>query len=319
MTDGYQFPSTAPATNQSAAAGDKFSANMLPWKPQGRLVDDLKKYAGVQGFKAVAIAVNGMGIATGSTNFVTQTEADRAIQQQCELLSNLAPCVIFAEGDFVKYDSADVLSHVAPIIDSGARTFDMTRVPMIISKNPYYINPASYSVGALTFKAFAIGDYGRMAHGTGVTQYEADQRALQACEGIDGSPCTLYAEGDTVVFNATVFSWKNFFPALQYTGSFQASEVPFIADADAKAVAAAIQSAPPNSHWALAVSRYGDFFLATDATSTAAALEAIAVTNCNLKISAGLDYSCILYSADGQLLWSIMDVKAHNAPSSAWN
>jgi hypothetical protein len=306
----------------TGAAGDAFNASTpLPYTPQGRLKADLATYPFlVGGYKAVAIAANGFGLATGSKAFASQAEADLLIQEQCQLLADNSPCAIFAEGDTLKYSISDFSSHLASVIASGPRTFDGMAVPTMLQSNRYYaFGSSNYTSGNDPFKAFAIGNYGRAAAGTGATQDEADQRALQTCEGLDGTPCNLYAQGDTVVFNVTVFSWQDFYPNLIYgPGGFSQANIPFLR-ATEKAAIQAMVTAAGGHHWALALDRYGDYYFATDATNSAATLENIALVNCNQLIAPGTDYTCMLHSVDGNVVWTVNDVKSHNSPDSTWN
>lgn len=298
------------------SAGEPFSANKLPYLPQGNLVSELDAYLSTTGFKAVAIAPNGYGVARGHSRLASQAEANKYVLEACQIVARNMPCGLFAEGNVIKYNEADFFANQVSVLEFGPRSLDIDKIPAL----PDY-NKAAFKTtyeSPVTAKAVANGNFGLVVRGVGETQAEANRRGLESCEAIrPNETCTLYAIGNTVVFNVTDYNWNYTTSHIKYAPlTYAANQVPFVTDATRALpeLTGIPAQATAGRNPVLALSRVGHFGVAAVTGATLAANRTAALAACNAKLSATSTIQCFVYSENNQVVMTKATLTAGNSP-----
>ena len=294
-------------------AGQPLNIDQLPMVPQGRLVEDLEDYTLVPGFKAIAMAANGYGAAQGDARFATQAEANLAVLQRCQIEADNQPCSLLAEGDALAFSESEFMSQFADHLQSGARNFDSSSIPTLSDAIKVLTSGAEYVDRLEAFKAYAIDGRGAGSPGwSEVSQAEANRRALEFCEAIADEACTLYAEGDTVVFNVDAFAW-NRTKTIAYAVdgenlAFNPATVPFLLDAErATRMQEVVDRVNGGENIVIALSKYGHYDFEPNADVNIAIEDALVECNMELEAAGISDHSCFIYSVNLNVVMTRQD------------
>lgn len=180
----------------------------------GSFLDTLIDKIGYENYstgKAIAVARNGLGYAalTESSN----SEAERMAVESCNLLSGTA-CAIIVSGNLFMVNSRDAFTSEDYIIgDYSGRVFNRSEIPMSATRVrdsavvSNFINAPGYTALAISITG---GVYSVYSTTDSLTKSEVRRMAVQRCE-LEAAitPCILYAEDDTVVFNPAVWVKSN--------------------------------------------------------------------------------------------------------------
>jgi hypothetical protein len=290
-------------------AGEPFSPAAVPYPISTDLAAQLQDYAAIKGFKSLALNPSGAGFVAGETGYLSQAEASRVALEGCQVAASDQPCAIFAEGNTIKYGEHDFVANLNKVLERGARTFNPATVPFVLDTDRAQNLPA-YAQSKVTYKAYALnvnGDGWMVTNTVVESQAEADALALQRCEGSGhGRPCTLYAEGDQVVFNVSSLA-VNETPAVSYTATvLDINAIPFLLTADKRALANAYaqHQVSGSRHNAIAISWQGWNYVFEGASSSAIA-DTGAIAGCN-KLAQ--ENSCFLYAVDNTVVMAKSDI-----------
>ena len=288
------------------SAGDTFTPTVTPYTLNGPIVGQIMLYSQVQGFKAIAVAENGQGYAGGDPAFTSQAEADEVILERCQLSSGNQPCALFASGDTLVYSDTDFYDQHQDVLESGARNFNASTIPGLAFEWRQLAAGDGYDTRNETFKAYAISPNGTTSPGwSNVSQAEASRLALEFCESNDSTDsvaCTLYAEGDTVLFNVNQFS-LNTTRALQFAPSaLDPNNVPFVSD-DLRAGSIANLAAriANGDNIVITISPFGHFDSESGPAINNTLIQA-SLNDCNGRIPAGASYQCLVYSTNDEVV-----------------
>ena len=255
-----------PPPPPSFSAGDPFDYSLVT--PPSQMVATMLTgfgYATSMAPRSVAINAAGLGFVSVLSSG-TQADADLAALQACYVIGGSQPCASLASGNvFDLGESALALP--------ASFTFQLA-TPTTLAEMPY-VSGASRSAAITAYdaltgsKAIAISLDGTITaiNSTDVvaSQAEANRIVLERCEmSAAMTPCTLFAEGATVVFA------PNWTPQINYAQRSVATELrarplrttrrtfPRISPASAKAIKARSTSRPmataatrgrPRPHW----------------------------------------------------------------------
>ena len=279
----------------------------MPYVPQGRLVNDLATYEALTGFKAMAVAKNGVGLGFSRSQYISQEDANKAVLAACQVLAQNEPCSLFAEGNQLKYDESDFYLKHESVIESGPRVLDFAKIPGLISILHQDLATRYATNLSMPYKAIAIGNYGKVPFMLGATQADANRRVLELCEAITAETCTLYAEGNQVVFNVTEFNWNYSIRYLQFAPTaFDASKVPFVGAnfrTDPNFFAGIPAMVTQGRNPVVALGKEGHFWIGSAAGKTVAENRATAQTSCDALIPGG-KHKCIIYSINNDIVWT---------------
>ena len=159
--------SNVPNGDGAFKAGDPFDAEKIPYAlndPQ--FEQKLKNYSAAEGFKAVAVAKNGVGSAAWISKdklVKSQEEWSRVVLERCELQAR-EPCALFAEGNEIKYDESQFLEMDELHIETPQK-MDGSKIPGLIDhwRNFEVTNYLPIPEGR--FRAYAIGLNGNTSSG----------------------------------------------------------------------------------------------------------------------------------------------------------
>lgn len=206
--------STVEASGLTAtfAAGESFDEQVLV--SSGSFLDSLIDTLGYKNYsngKAIAMAQNGLGYAALTSS--SDAEAERMAVESCNFLSGRACALIVSGNYFVASSDQVFLSEDYILQDLSGRTFDRNSVPMSASRvrDSAVVNNF---INAPEVKALAIsptgGLYSVYTTTRSLTLAEVRRMAVQRCE-LEAAitPCALYAENSTVVFNPETFMKKS--------------------------------------------------------------------------------------------------------------
>ena len=242
-------------------AGQDYDPSLLPYELTDQAdIDAANGYSNLQGFKSIAFTEDGeLFIANGNSQYLnTQQEWDRVVLERCQIWSMNKACSLFASGNVIAQDAEHFLDNFVRTVQVPA-TFDGNMIPgeidywrtFIAGRYPDFTNNA--------FKAFAIGPRGGSQSGwSDVSQAEATRRAMEYCEALINTPCTLYAEGLGVVFNldSYQFDQQRIFYAPR---AFNVDEIPFISEATRETIRTNYNQAMANGeNFLLWMDRYGN-------------------------------------------------------------
>lgn len=173
----------------------------MPFVPAATRTGLLATYTARTGFKAVAVGLDGTASFVPDARDVigSQDEATRIALERCEMTATNAPCTLYAVGNTVVLDPADMRWTAA--IDY-TRTRVQTNLPGTTDANwtahmvPYLAAIARGSKGA-TY----IAEDGSGGNSWQATQSLADSQALAYCRQFVTAPasCFRYAIGASVV------------------------------------------------------------------------------------------------------------------------
>jgi adenylate cyclase len=153
---------------------------------------DLASYADFPAYKAVALARDGLGVASAAQ---TAEEAKDRAFRECQSRA-VARCSIYAVGDEVIWDRQPPPMPSASEIRMGdAGPLNVGSLPSQPGETIDRLR-ATYVPGP-PYKAMALGPSGQLgwAFGAGSTA-EAVRRALERCGDLSAEPCSLIALGD---------------------------------------------------------------------------------------------------------------------------
>ena len=283
-------------------AGDPFDYVKIPYNLDANFKKSVEKYSDRTGYKALALAANGLGSIRSSDAFMDQDDANLSALQDCQLLTKL-PCSLFAEGDIIKYSEKMFYQNHSFWIED-VEAFD----PMLVPGHArYWRIQNNYLTRTNPYKAYAIGLQGATASGwSDHSQSEANRRALEFCEAhsFTFNPCTLYAVGNNVVFNSSDFNWA----AQQIRGlapdALNVSKIPFVRDIDRTGhIKDQYNKISASQHLVIAITRYGHYRAIL--ASTLAQARQTALNECNAALEASANFECFVYSENKKIVMTI--------------
>jgi hypothetical protein len=191
----------------------------------------------------------------------------------------------------------------------GPRTFNAPTVPFILDTDRSQ-NMPTYASATVMYKAFALnidGAFWMVDSSMLQSQAEADALALQSCEAsANGQPCTLYAEGNQVVFNVSSLV-MNQTPTVSYTQTvLDISKIPFVMNVAKQSMLNlyASHKVSATQHNSIAISWDGANEIAYG-WSTSSAANTAAVNGCNQVAQYS---SCFLYAVDNTVVMTMSDI-----------
>jgi hypothetical protein len=295
-------------------AGEKVSSLKLPYKPSEDFKKRVTAYLSYKGFKAIAMAENGIGVAQTDSAFTSQKEANDIMLERCQLLAGNMPCALLAEGNLYKYNEDDFYKARINVLESGKRKFNAITIPGLAHIWRTHAAGEGYMTRKNKYKAYAIGHYGATSPGWGeISQQEANRRAVEFCETISLNACTLYAVGNDVVFNVSGFSMSTK-PVLKFSPStFSVTMVPFISEDVRTGATGELKNVPDlvkkKKQVVVTLSRYGHYRVEVGTTMNAALISA-ALDNCNKMIAKGSPFQCFIYSKNLDVVFTRATLEA---------
>ena len=265
----------------------------------GNLLNEIGTYNNQVGFKAIAVAQSGYGVAHICRDCATQEIATQVILERCQIEANNLPCAIFAEGPTIKYDQADFFNNFVSVLETGPRILDFSKVPGTSTNFRTDLAGAIYAGRPEEFKAITLGYRGAAGLGFSANdQEEANRLAMEDCEMKNGiiAPCTLYAETNTVVFNVQGFELNAEFYIDYGPKPFDPARVPFVRDTrrENELAVVALQAGAGNLQY-VAISIYNN--MGIDAN------QQTALDECNSQITnPDAKHECFIYSYGGNVL-----------------
>jgi hypothetical protein len=213
-SSGSGEPTTTVESEQLTAvfsSGDNFIGQTLV--ASGSFLDSLISRIGYQQYsngKAIAVARNGLGYAALTTE--NNAEAERMAVESCNALSGL-PCAVIVSGNLFTVNSENAFDGEEYKINNYKdRRFSRDEIPMAASRVRSSATVNNF-INAPGFKALAIsptgGLYAVYTTINSLTMTDVRRMAVQRCE-LEAAitPCALYAENDTVVFDPSTW-YKN--------------------------------------------------------------------------------------------------------------
>lgn len=217
-----------PVGTANFVRGQLFNYSYVPMKSQMvQTMIDTFGYYNYSGAKAVAIAENGLGFAVRRA--VGQHEdARRGALEGCFAISGGKPCVLIADGFNFNLDFAGFSPASFTFTMTAPTTLSADKVPFLPSNTrTQVINDYKLSASPKALAVSLDGAYAWVAHTAQfaiLSVAEARRVALERCELMAAfSPCTLFAENDTVVFNPLQI---NRTPIIDYTRTTMANDIP---------------------------------------------------------------------------------------------
>ena len=264
----------------------------------------LTGYAASTAPKAVAINSAGLGFVSIEVGG-TQTDADRTALEACFIIGGRQPCASLASGNTFAVDEVALPS---------SYTFSLA-APTALIQIPYVTDAArasditAYSTLNKT-KAIAISLDGTVAaiHSTDTitNQAEANRIVLERCEmKAKMTPCTLFAEGATIVFDPATTNWA---PQIDYARRTVQIDLP-------GTTAANYASHIPAYLSGLNQGYHGSIYLAADGAggdawqTNAALADTAALGFCNQYVTAG--FRCFKYASDRSIVMGPTSLAAY--------
>lgn len=236
-------PSPDPNPQDRYKSGDIFNSTLIHGGQSLARRNKLEAYFNAPIPKALAINAQGdFYYVDGQTS---QAEANRRAQQICQVRYDNRNCAVLAEGSIFKYNESELAQKYANSLPSGMRAFDPTQIPLVpdqVRTMAYFqryfehINGVNNQGGDTNAPgadlprrsvALALTYWGGLYfnHYSPAGRDESLKRVvLQRCEGLHGSPCTLYSADQMAVFNVSNFNWNKLSQIDGYAG------VPFCRD-----------------------------------------------------------------------------------------
>jgi cytochrome c peroxidase len=279
-------------------AGETYSTAKLPFKLTGDVAASSEKYASLTEPKAMALADNGTGFVMSSPTglIMSIAEAERMALEGCQVVSGDSACTILASGSTFKFKYSDFLKSDRKVLVKGARSFEPATTPW--QRDAVKTNQlVTYLNSTVAMKVLALGYSGAGVHVNLANSLAENRRvARERCEGyFKGKPCTIYAEGNTVVFNVTTMNY-NFAPVLNFQNdAFSASKVPFVTDAARTKLNDYVNYANYYSTAALAIHPNGAWAYNNSPS--------MALSIC--KTSAKTTTDCVIYAQGLKVTWNI--------------
>jgi hypothetical protein len=286
-----------PPGGTSFAKGDAFNYNSLPNKSQmlQTQIDQLgyTAYAGVK-----AIAVNAQVLAyIARKGSGVQSDANTSALEGCFALGGGSPCALIAVGDKFEISSADL---------PASYTFTMTAPTALTGASIPFVMPnirnsiasmygSASSPKALVFSVDGAYNWVTASDTPAVTTLaEARRVALERCElNAAVTPCTVFAENDTVVFNPAAI---NRTPAIDYARTAVMTNVPGMKETHYNSL---VQPYLTNVN---GTTVHGVIYIAGDGAgglaynSSATTAETNAKNFCEANVSSG--FTCFRYAVD---------------------
>ncbi len=300
--------------NQKFLAGDTFSVDKLPALESSLLYNIKNNYDNHSGFKAIALAANGKGASWGGPGFNSQEDVNKVMLERCQLVSNNLPCAIFAEGDTVKYDEVNFITNMKRHIQETS-IFNENLLPGITENSKKAFAGGYYKTSSRNYRALAIGWVGNAQPGfSDVSQSEANRRALESCEITSFQPCTVYAQGNQVVFDFNNYKWS---PKLVHFGPrrFDPQLVPFVRDSDRNnQMKQTVSDVNSGKYVVLALSRYGHFWRKVQSKPISSDDKKYAKAKCNQSSGSSTRYQCFIYSVNLDVVFTKSDLSVSRQP-----
>ncbi|HEX4456124.1 MAG TPA: S1 family peptidase [Kofleriaceae bacterium] len=258
-------------------------------------------YAASTAPKAVAIDSAGLGFVSIKPG-ATQADADRTALEACFVIGGGKPCTSLA--------SANTFA----VSEAGLPTsFTFSLAQPTLAAIPYATSAARASAiaayAAITgFKAIAIGLDGTIVQlattDVVASQAEANRIALERCEmQTKLAPCTLFAEGNSVVFA------PNWSPVIDYAREIVGTNLPGATMASYTAhVPAYLSGVTAGYQGSIYIAADGD---GGDAWETTAALaQSTALGFCNQYVGAG--FRCLPYATNNRITFGPADLAGYS-------
>jgi hypothetical protein len=261
-------------------------------------------YAASAAPKAVAINSAGLGFVSIKVGG-TQADADRTALEACFIIGGRKPCASLASGNAFAVDESALPSRF---------TFNLT-APPTLAQMPYVTDAARTSdIAAYTalakVKAIAISLDGTVAAinstDTIASQAEANRIVLERCElKATMTPCTLFAQGATIVFDPTTTNWA---PQIDYSRRTVQIDLPGTTAANyASHIPAYLSGLNQGYHGSIYIAADGD---GGDAWQTnAATADTAALGFCNQHVTAG--FRCFKYASDRAIVMGPTSLAAY--------
>jgi hypothetical protein len=285
--------------------GDAFDYSLV--SPSSQMVATMLTgfgYAASAAPKAVAINSAGLGFVSIKAGG-TQADADRTALEACFIIGGRQPCASLASGNTFAVDESALPSQF---------TFTLA-APTALAQMPYVIDTVRTS-DATTYtalnklKAIAISLDGTVAAinstDTIASQAEANRIVLERCEmKATMTPCTLFAEGATIVFDPTTTNWA---PQIDYSRRTVQIDLP-------GTTAANYTAHIPAYLTGLAQGYQGSIYIAADGDggdawqTNAATADATALGFCNQHVTAG--FRCFKYASDRTIVMGPTSLAAY--------
>lgn len=288
------LPVSPPAT---FAKGDTFNYASVP-NPTPMMQTQIEKlaYSAYTGTKAIAVNAQGLGFVVRKDGG-TQSDANKMALEGCFVLGGGSPCALLAVGDKFEVSSSEL---------AASYTFTMTAPSTISAATiPFVMPNLRASIGdlytraaapkALVFSVDGAYMWVTASDSTPVTSVaEARRVALERCELTAAiTPCTVFAENSTVVFNPTAI---NRTPVIDYSRTTLMTNVPGMKDAHFTSI---VQPYIDSVDGTLV---RGSIYIAGDGAGgmaynvNAATAETNAKSLCEMNVAAG--FSCFRYALD---------------------
>lgn len=287
-------------------AGESYKPELVPYDVSPALAASLANYPNLTGFKAVVLTQEGNGFARSLADATTQEEASQVLLERCQLEFRQM-CALFAEGNVIKYNASEFYTkHVSAI--SNVTVFDPMKIPGLLTR--WKLNYArDYPSQTVTFNAIALGQNGLVQKGwSQVTQADANRRSIEFCEAMGNRPCTLYAEGTSVVFDIDTYQWSP--PLVDYgPKALVINRIPFISDRvrEVSAMPMYQRMLNTNVRSVVAISRYGHWYHRESNSNITQADRDLVLERCNALRELNSDptayqHRCFIYSENMQVV-----------------
>ncbi len=260
-------------------------------------------YAASTAPKAVAIDAAGLGFVSIEPG-ATQADADRTALEACFVIGGDQPCASLASGNAFAVSEAALPTSF---------TFSLAQ-PTTLAEMPYVTAAArtsaltTYAALTTAAKAIAIGLDGTIVQlaNTDViaNQTEADRIVLERCEmQTKLTPCTLFAEGNSVVFA------PNWSPVIDYSRKVVGTNLPGTTMANYNAhIPTYVTEVGAGYQGSIYVAADGD---GGDAWETTAALaQTTALGFCNQYVGAG--FRCLPYATNTGITFGPADLAGYS-------
>lgn len=300
------------------AKGDAFDVKLLPAKYASQMLTTIvaqRKYLSMTSTRALAISASGHGMMSAFTGGV-QSQINVAAQQACFVISGGQPCALLAIGDKFAVSSEDLPKMFTYKVEKPTKV-SATTIPMVppqVAKNAsdWYataVKPKALVI-SLTGAWYGASSPGAVKHANAAA---AAKHAMERCELSSAlSPCIIFAQDDTVMFNPVAINRS---PALNYAQTAVPKNLPSISPLvmDGRRFTEEYLNKVNGTtlHGAVFISGNGAFGWATNSNANSAVASAKSV--CERHLEAG--ETCFRYATNKTVLPLVNNLHARTEAS----
>jgi adenylate cyclase len=193
----------SPLSLSPASSGDRLTPESVPFIGERARRELASEYAGVGGYKAFALNINGINsFVTGQPNEeAARTAAIEQCQRRAEAIQSPRRCELYAVGDIVVYPHGRPPMPSQPWVRRDASTerpFSVKDVPMV--REPGKVRLENVYVPGRKPRSIALGPGGQFFFNFNMDSPEESQRRnLESCGALAGVPCMIVAVDDVFV------------------------------------------------------------------------------------------------------------------------